>query len=83
MAELVHIPLQSLEHDTLQALLEEYATRDGTDYGLHETELPARCRQLLEQLEDGRLMLFYDLGSQTWDLLDRERARTLLQAHGE
>ena len=30
------IPLEALDDDVLQGLLEEYASRDGTDYGDHD-----------------------------------------------
>ena len=82
MASFVHIPPHTLECETLNALLEEYATRDGTDYGIRETDLATRCQQLNSQLQDGRLMLLFDLDSETWDLLDAERARPLLAQAG-
>ena len=36
MAQFVLVPFQRLKMEVLQALLEDYATRDGTDYGERE-----------------------------------------------
>lgn len=82
MAAFVQIPLDTLAPETLRAMLEEYATRDGTDYGLVETALHTRCEQLGRQLSAGTLRLLYDLDSETWDLVDGERAAALLAQGG-
>jgi uncharacterized protein YheU (UPF0270 family) len=78
LASFVHIPLSSLPFETLQAMLEDYCSRDGTDYGLHETALAAKCGQVRAQLERGELMQIYDADSQTWDVLPPDRGRALL-----
>ena len=39
MAEFVMVPPQRLQAEVLQALLEEFASRDGTDYGERECTL--------------------------------------------
>ena len=39
MAQFVKVPPQRLEANVLQALLEEYASRDGTDNGERELSL--------------------------------------------
>lgn len=83
MASFVHIPLASLPPETLQAMLEDYCSRDGTDYGLHETELSAKCAQVCRQLECGELMLLYDADSQTWDVLPQDQARSLMGEEGD
>lgn len=83
MAQLIAVPPERLEAPTLQALLEEFASRDGTDYGLRETPLPERVAQLHGQLRGRSLQLLYDLDSAHWDLVDAERAAALLAPAGE
>ncbi|MCB1699151.1 MAG: YheU family protein, partial [Halioglobus sp.] len=39
MANFVAVPVERLQPDVLQALLEEFASRDGTDYGERELSL--------------------------------------------
>lgn len=78
MADLLEIPPSRLSPEVLGALLEEFASRDGTDYGDRELSLGAKVQQLRGQLDTGELVLLYDGDSETWDLLSRDSARVLL-----
>jgi len=78
MAEFVLVPAQRLQADVLQALLEEYASRDGTDYGERERTLEEKVAQLLRQLRTDELQILYDVDSEQWDLLPRAQADQLL-----
>ena len=80
MARFVAVPLQRLQGDILQALLEEFASRDGTDYGEHELSLAQKTTALQKQLEQGELQILYDADSQQWDLVPTEQAATLLNS---
>ena len=78
MADLLEIPSSRLSPEVLGALLEEFASRYGTDYGDRELSLGAKVQQLRAQLDTGELVLLYDGDSETWDLLPRDSARVLL-----
>jgi uncharacterized protein YheU (UPF0270 family) len=78
MAEFVAVPLQRLQGDILQGLLEEFASRDGTDYGDRETTLEERVGQLSHRLKISELAILYDADSGQWDLVEREHANLLL-----
>ncbi len=78
MAQFVEVPCQRLAPATLDALLQEYASRDGTDYGLVEQSLQEKVAMLRVQLQDRSLALLYDAASEQWDLLPREQAADLL-----
>jgi uncharacterized protein YheU (UPF0270 family) len=78
MSRFVEVPPARLEPRVLQALLEEYASRDGTDYGERELSLAEKEGNLRRQLSDGALILLYDTQAETWDLLEREQAQLLL-----
>ncbi len=78
MAEFVAVPVQRLQPGVLQALLEEFASRDGTDYGERELSLEQKVGELRVQLVRGELQLLYDTDSESWDLLPPERAAPLL-----
>lgn len=78
MAAFVRIPPSALAAETLDALLEEFASRDGTDYGERETSLTTRVAQLRTGLLGGEIVLLYDGDSETWDLLSAEAATELL-----
>ncbi len=77
MAQFVLIPPASLESDTLQAMLEEFVSRDGTDYGLRELTLEEKVENLRQQILRGELELVYDLASEQWDLVDSDRLEEL------
>ena len=79
MAAFVEIPPARLQPDVLQALLEEFASRDGTDYGLHETTLEKKVGSLQRQLTQGDIKLLYDADSEQWDLVSQDEALALLQ----
>ena len=64
-AKAVKIPIDRLSADILQSVIEEYVTRDGTDYGEREIDLEMKIRQVKHQLECGMAVLVYDHESQT------------------
>ena len=78
MAQFVAVPTQRVEAQSLQALLEEFASRDGTDYGERELSLEQKARELQLQLERGELVLLYEVEAEQWDLLPRQLAQQLL-----
>jgi uncharacterized protein YheU (UPF0270 family) len=80
MAEFVMVPPERLQADVLQALLEDFASRDGTDYGERECTLVEKVEQLRSQLHTGDLHLLYDADSEQWDLLPRAQAELLLNS---
>lgn len=80
MAEFVLVPPTRLQADVLRALLEEYASRDGTDYGEREYTLDEKVEHLHSQLRTGDLCILYDLDSEQWDLVMRVQAEQLLDS---
>jgi uncharacterized protein YheU (UPF0270 family) len=80
MAKFVVVPPQRLQPDVLQALLEEYASRDGTDYGERELTLDEKVGRLQSQLNDGDLRILYDIDSEQWDLVPQAQAELLLHS---
>ena len=77
MARFVAVPLEKLDETVLGSLLEEYASRDGTDYGAREVTLAEKVERLRQQLQSGELSLIYDLDSEEWDLVMRDRLREM------
>ena len=83
MEDLLQIPISRLERATLQALLEEFASRDGTDYGERETPLSERVASLHEGLVSGALCLLYAGESEQWDIVESEYANMVLSSDGD
>ncbi|WP_444916617.1 YheU family protein [Microbulbifer sp. JMSA003] len=63
------IPFEQLEADTLQSLLEEYATREGTEYGEREVELVDKVASLRRQLQSGQVVIWFEPGEETVNLV--------------
>lgn len=78
MAQFVEIPRDRLHPDVLQSLLEDYASRDGTDYGMVELSLKEKVGNLHRQLERGDLLVLFDADSEQWDITPKDEARQLL-----
>ena len=78
MPDYIEIPQQRLQPELLSALLEEYASRDGTDYGALEVPLETKVEQLRAQLVLGDLCILYESDSEQWDLVPKEQAQQLL-----
>jgi len=68
----MEIPWQQLSEDTLDAVLEEYATREGTEYGPQDYTLADKVAQLRLQLERGHIWLDFDPEKGSCDLRVRE-----------
>jgi len=80
MAQFVAVPPQRLQAEVLQALLEDYASRDGTDYGERESTLQEKVERLQHQLRGGELQILHDIDSEQWDLVPSAEAELLLNS---
>lgn len=67
------VPWQSLDPDTLQNLLEEFVSRDGTDYGEQESSLAEKTGQLRRKLSSGEALLLFSESSGQCNIVPRER----------
>lgn len=68
----MEIPYQSLNPATLENLVEELVTRNGTDYGERETSLDEKVSQVKRQLDSGEAYILYDEELQICEILLRE-----------
>tara|TARA_B110000967_G_C18341726_1_gene297013 strand:- start:38 stop:250 length:213 start_codon:yes stop_codon:yes gene_type:complete len=64
----MNIPFQELAVETLTAIIEEFISREGTDYGVHETSLEKKVQQVMNQLQRGEIVVTFDQESQSCDL---------------
>jgi len=67
----VEVPAAALSRDALRALVEEFVTRDGTDYGAVERGLDAKVVDVLHQLERGEVRIVFDPESETTTIVSR------------
>lgn len=57
---MLEIPYDALRDETLTALIEDFVTRDGTDYGATEVSLETKVAQVRRQLVRGEAVITYD-----------------------
>ena len=67
------VPWQDINPDTLNHLLEEFASRDGTDYGANETRLADKVAQLEIQLKQKRIVVVYSELHETVNIVPAEQ----------
>ena len=64
----MQIPYQQLSDAALRGIIEEFITREGTDYGEREYSLEDKVAQVRRQLERGEVVIQFDDESQTCTL---------------
>ena len=62
------IPVNKLSSEALQAVIEEFISREGTDYGAIEASRQASVSQVKYKLEKGLAVLIYDDETETTNI---------------
>lgn len=69
----MEIPPSLLAPSTLRAVIEEFVTREGTDYGEHVYSLDEKVARVEAQLARGEVRLVFDPETESVTLAPRER----------
>lgn len=77
LSENMIIPHEQLSPEALQGLIEEFITREGTDYGWEEVPLVTKVEQVKRQIECKEVVIVFDLANETVSLLPRRDAELL------
>jgi uncharacterized protein len=62
------IPTNKLSPQALQGVIEEFISRNGTDYGEKESSLETNFRQVKYKLENGSAVLVFDDKTETTNI---------------
>ncbi len=54
------IPHKQLSPEALNNLIEEFVSRDGTDYGAEEIPLTQKTKQVIRLLQQGEVTILFD-----------------------
>lgn len=73
------IPHRQLSPEALRGLVEEYITRDGTDYGMQEFSLLQKVQQVEQLLDRGEVVVVFDITTESVSLLNRQDAQAITQ----
>ncbi|MDG2091034.1 MAG: YheU family protein [Gammaproteobacteria bacterium] len=68
----MEIPYTDLEKTTLNGLIEEFVSREGTDYGSHIYSLEDKVSHVMKQLGKGVVFIDYDAESSSCNIVKRE-----------
>lgn len=71
----VEIPPERLPEETLRRLIEEFVTRDGTDYGRTEKTLEQKIADVMRQLRRREVRIVFDPETQTANVVPVSRGR--------
>lgn len=63
------MPYAQLSTEALDGLIEEFVTRDGTDYGVQERSLASKIAEVRGLLERGEARVVFDPGTGTANIV--------------
>jgi len=69
----LEIPWQELSDAALEGLIEEFVTREGTDYGHQDYRLTDKVEQVRRQLQRGEAVILFDSYLESCTLERRQR----------
>ena len=65
----VEIQADQIDPETLRRVVEEFITREGTDYGLHEIGLDQKGEDVMRQLSRGEARIVFDLDAESVNIV--------------
>ena len=69
------ISYDRLSNEALQGVIEEFVTRESTDYGAIEMTMEKKLSQVYQQLRSGTAFIVFDEKSQTCNIFHKEDPR--------
>ncbi|MEZ5506079.1 MAG: YheU family protein [Gammaproteobacteria bacterium] len=73
MENLIEVPWDALASDTLTALVEEFVTRDGTDYGEQEVGLERKVLQVINGIKRKEYVIVFDAEQESVQIVTRQQ----------
>ena len=76
MPKHIEVPHKALSQAALEGLVDEFITREGTDYGEREFSLEQKVAHVLRQLERGEAQIIFDAVLESIDIVTVARSRS-------
>ncbi len=73
--DILVLDASALSADALRGLVEEFVSRDGTDYGLRESTLEEKVSAVLHQLDTGEVCIVFDRDEERANLVPAQDLR--------
>ena len=80
---MIEIPFHALSAAALRGVIEEFVTRDGTDYGEMECTVQQKVAQVERQLKLGEVVIVFDERSETNHIISAHDWDEVLARGGE
>lgn len=68
----VEVPYTALSEDALRGVIEEYISREGTDYGEFEIDMEAQFTRAMAALKSRRVAILFYPKTEHCQIVDRE-----------
>lgn len=67
----IEIKAEQLSSEILNAIIEEFIQREGTDYGNHEVSLDLKTQQIKKQLHKNEILIVFDPTTESVNLMTK------------
>lgn len=71
MSDHIEVPLDRMSPEALEGVIEEFITREGTDYGHSEATLETKKADVRRQLKRGEALIVFDPETETANIVLR------------
>ncbi len=69
------VPYTALSAEALEGVIEEFITREGTDYGHHEHSLEQKRASVFKQIQRGDVVIVFDPEAEATSLVRKDALR--------
>lgn len=76
---MIEVPWDAIDPDTLYRLIEEFVTREGTDYGQQEFDLDTKVQQILAGLKRRQWLIIVDTAMQNTHIVEAAEWRRAMK----
>ena len=70
---MIEIPVERLNAEILNSVIEEFILREGTDYGAQESSMGNKIAQVRRQLDAGDVLITFDPATENCTLLTKHQ----------
>lgn len=67
---MIEVPWDAIDADTLHRLVEEFVTREGTDYGQVEIDLETKVQQIINGLKRRQWLIIVDTAMENTHIVE-------------
>lgn len=74
MTKHVLVPHTSLSAEALAGVVDEFITREGTDYGHQEFPLEKKRQQVMRAIAQGQVLIVFDVEAEAVTLISKDES---------